>query len=201
MNLPSKVLQDAVDKLSIFPGIGKRSALRMVIFLLQQPKENVFAIGKALDRLKNEMTQCKQCFNVSEKEICSICEHKGRDETLICIVENFTDILAIEATGQYKGLYHVLGGLISPMDGITASELNIQTLINRVEESNVNELIFALSATMEGDTTSFYLRRQISNPQISFSQISRGVSLGSELEYIDEITLANSIENRVPYKD
>lgn len=199
MNLPSKVLEDAVDKLSIFPGIGKRSALRMVIFLLQQSPENVYAIGKALDKLKTHIKQCKSCFNVSEADICTICSNPHRDSKIICVVENFTDILAIEATGQFKGLYHVLGGLISPMDGVNAEDLNISELINRVSNGEVEEIIFALSATLEGDTTSFYLTRKIDKANLRFSQISRGVSLNSELEYIDEHTLANSIENRVPY--
>lgn len=201
MNLPSKILQDAVEKLSIFPGIGKRSALRMVIYLLQQPQENVFAIGKALDKLKTQIKQCTVCFNVSEESVCSICSNPHRDKEIICVVENFTDILAIEATGMFRGWYHVLGGLISPMDGISADELNIETLINRSKEENIGEIIFALSATMEGDTTAFYLKRKIQKEGLKFSQISRGVSLNSELEYIDEHTLANSIENRVPYKD
>jgi recombination protein RecR len=200
MNLPSTILQEAVEKLSIFPGVGKRSALRMVIYLLQQPDENVFAIGKALDKLKTQIKQCATCFNVSEESQCSICQNPLRDQQIICVVENFTDILAIEATGLYKGLYHVLGGLISPMDGIGAEELNISSLINRTEEGSIKEIIFALSATMEGDTTAFYLKRKIQQDQLIFSQISRGVSLNSELEYIDEHTLANSIENRVPYK-
>ena len=197
MKLPSKILEDAVDKLSIFPGIGKRSALRMVIYLLQQPDENVFAIGNALNRLKQEISMCKRCYNISEADFCDICSNKGREETQLCVVENFTDILALESTGQYKGLYHVLGGLISPMDGITADELNINSLFERTNNEPLNEIIFALSATMEGDTSAFYIRRKLSHlsPMI-FSQLSRGVSLGAELEYADEATLANSIVNR-----
>lgn len=197
MKLPSKILEDAVEKLSIFPGIGKRSALRMVIHLLQQPKENVFAIGNALNRLKDEISMCQKCHNIAESTLCEICSNPSRDESLLCVVENFTDILALESTGQYKGLYHVLGGLISPMDGITAEELNIQSLFDRMEKEPVQEIIFALSATMEGDTSAFYIRRKIQDAEhVIFSQLSRGVSLGTELEYADEATLANSLVNR-----
>lgn len=197
MKLPSKILEDAVEKLSIFPGIGKRSALRMVIHLLQQPDENVFAIGNALNRLKEEITMCQKCYNIAEAQFCEICQNPSRDESLLCVVENFTDILALESTGQFKGLYHVLGGLISPMDGITADELNINQLFKRVKEERVKEVIFALSATMEGDTSAFYIRRKMTESEhIIFSQLSRGVSLGAELEYADEATLANSIINR-----
>ncbi len=200
MQLPSKILEDAVDKLSIFPGIGKRTALRMVIYLLQQPNENVFAIGKALDRLKNEISICKQCHNIAEHDLCDICISKLRDESKLCIVENFTDILAIESTGQYRGYYHVLGGLISPMDGINADELNINTLLLRFNNTAIDELIFALSATMEGDTTSYYISKILKEHKITFTQISRGVSIGAELEFTDEATLAKSIINRVPYQ-
>lgn len=199
MKLPSPILEEAVERLSIFPGIGKRSALRMVIFLLQQPKENVTAIGHALNNLKNDISNCTKCYNIAERDLCGICANPSRNEELICVVENFTDILAIEATGQFKGLYHVLGGLISPMDGITAEELNIQALINRTSQGPIYELIFALSATMEGDTTAFYISRKLKDSGLNFSQISRGVSLGTELEFADEATLANSIVNRVPF--
>ena len=199
MKLPSQILEDAVDRLSIFPGIGKRSALRMVIFLLQQPNENVFAIGEALNRLKREMTVCQKCFNIAESDLCDICKNKGRDESTICVVENFTDILAIESTAQYKGSYHVLGGLISPMNGITPADLNIDSLIVRLDIENISELIFALSTTIEGDTTAYYIRRKMGENAITYSQISRGVSMGSELEFADEATLANSIVNRIPF--
>jgi len=197
VKLPSKILEDAVEKLSIFPGIGKRSALRMVIHLLQQPDENVFAIGNALNRLKEEITMCQRCYNIAESTHCEICQNPRREDSLLCVVENFTDILAIESTGQFKGLYHVLGGLISPMDGITADELNIDPLFDRVKNEPIKEIIFALSATMEGDTSAFYIRRKMAESEhIVFSQLSRGVSLGTELEYADEATLANSIINR-----
>ena len=199
MQLPSKILEDAVEKLSIFPGIGKRSALRMVIYLLQQPNENVFAIGKALDRLKRELSICERCHNISEDKLCDICKSKLRDASKLCAVENFTDILAIESTAQYKGYYHVLGGLISPMDGITPETLNIASLLKRIEDEPVDEIIFALSATMEGDTTAFYLTKKLKDRTINFTQISRGVSVGAELEFTDEATLARSIINRVPY--
>jgi len=199
LQLPSKILEDAVEKLSIFPGIGKRTALRMVIYLLQQPNENVFAIGKALDRLKRELSICARCHNIAEAELCNICKSKLRDSSKLCVVENFTDILAIESTAQYKGYYHVLGGLISPMDGITPETLNIGSLLKRMEEEPVEEIIFALSATMEGDTTAFYLTKKLKNMVTNFTQISRGVSVGAELEFTDEATLARSIVNRVPY--
>lgn len=199
MKLPSQILEDAVERLSIFPGIGKRSALRMVIFLLQQPNENVFAIGQALDRLKREITLCSQCFNIAEGGLCDICKNKSRDDQSLCIVENFTDVLAIESTGQYKGMYHVLGGLVSPMNGVTPNDLNINSLFDRIENQEMKEVIFALSATMEGDTTAFYIRRKIGEKSIAFSQISRGVSVGTELEFADEATLANSIVNRIPF--
>lgn len=189
-------MDDAVESLSIFPGVGKRSALRMVIYLLQQPDENVFAIGKALDKLKTALKTCQTCFNISENLLCDICQNQMRVESQLCVVENFTDILALEATAQFRGKYHVLGGLISPMNGITAEELNIVSLIERVKDNEINEIIFALSATMEGDTTAFYINRKIENQAIKRSQLSRGVSLGAELEYADEATLANSIINR-----
>ncbi len=200
MQLPSKILEDAVEKLSIFPGIGKRTALRMVIYLLQQPNENVFAIGKALDKLKLNIRNCNNCYNIAEHDLCDICLNKLRDETQLCIVENFTDILAIEATAQYRGYYHVLGGLLSPMDGVSAAELNIDGLILRAENKEIKEIIFALSATLEGDTTAFYLTKKLAHSNISFTQISRGVSIGADLEYTDEATLAKSIINRVAYQ-
>lgn len=196
----NKFIEDAVNEFSRLPGIGKRTALRLVLHLLKQKPEEVERFGNSFIKMRNEICYCKECHNISEKEICSICEDIKRDKNLLCIVEDIRDILAIENTNQFKGLYHVLGGIISPMDGIGPHDLNIETLINRVKENGMKEIIMALSTTMEGDTTVFYLYKRLKDFDIKISTIARGIAIGDELEYADEVTLGRSITNRIPYE-
>jgi recombination protein RecR len=199
-NFSSKLLQSAVDEFSKLPGIGKKTALRLVLHLLKQPEEEVEVFAKAFTNLRNNILYCRKCFNISDNEICEICASPNRDQTLICVVEDLRDVIAIENTGQFRGLYHVLGGLISPMDGVGPDDLQIDPLIKRITNDNVREIIFALSTTMEGDTTNFYIYRKLQNQDIKISTIARGISIGDELEYADEITLGRSILNRTPYQ-
>lgn len=201
MNFPSRLLEDAVQEFSSLPGIGQKTALRLVLHLLKQDKERVSQFGHAFIKLRQEVCFCKKCNNISDVELCNICSNPKRNETLVCVVEDIRDIMAIENTNQYNGLYHVLGGLISPMDGIGPSDLNIENLVNRVGEGDVKEVIMALSATMEGDTTVFYLHKKLKAFNSTISTIARGVSFGGELEYVDEITLGRSIVSRVPYEN
>ena len=200
----SKILDDAVHEFSRLPGIGKRSALRLVLHLLKIPAEDVRRLGSAMQRLREEIRYCKICNNISDTELCGICADPRRDDTVICVVEDIRDIIAIENTNQYRGKYHVLGGIISPMDGIGPGDLNVSTLIERISQPGLKEIIMALSATMEGDTTAFFIYKKIVQSGISgfrFSSIARGVSIGDELEYADEVTLGRSILNRVPYEN
>jgi len=201
MNIPSKYLENAVDQLSSLPGIGKKTALRLALNLLKRDPKDIERFASAILEMKSKVMRCKKCFNISDLEICSICSNLNREETIICIVEDFRDVMAIENTDQYKGFYHVLGGIISPMEGIGPEDLNIQPLLERVKEGTVKEIIFALSATMEGDTTGFYLFRKLSEFDIKVSSIARGVSIGDEIEYADEVTLGRSIVNRTPYEN
>lgn len=198
MNLqyPSSLLEKAVDEFAKLPGIGKKTAMRLVLHLLRQNTATVEGFGNALITLKHEVKYCKVCHNISDTETCQICSNPVRDKTIICIVENIRDVMAIEGTQQFKGLYHVLGGVISPMDGIGPNDLQIESLIRRVAQENIREIIFALSSTMEGDTTNFYISRKLTNMNIKLSIIARGISIGDELEYTDEITLGRSIVNR-----
>ncbi|HJX72318.1 MAG TPA: recombination mediator RecR [Bacteroidales bacterium] len=196
----SKLLEAAVEEFARLPGIGQKTALRLVLHLLRQDKEVANNFGKTIIQLRNEIMHCKICQNISDTEICNICSDNTRDRTLICVVENVKDVIAVENTHQYKGLYHVLGGIISPMDGIGPNDLSIKELEERLQEHMVKELILALSTTMEGDTTSFYLYRKFKDQDIMISSIARGVSIGDELEYTDEITLGRSIVNRTPFK-
>ncbi len=198
--LPSKLLEKAVAEFSSLPGIGKRTALRLVLHLLRQTKEDVFTFGNSIIELKNEIKFCSSCHNISDGDICSICANHNRDNSTICVVENITDVLAIEGTHQYNGIYHVLGGIISPMDGIGPGDLRIETLENKSKNGKVKEIIFALSATMEGDTTNFYLYKKLSKYTLEFTTIARGVAFGDELEYTDEITLGKSIVNRTSFQ-
>ncbi len=198
--LPSKLLEKAVTEFSSLPGIGKRTALRLVLHLLKQTKEDVFTFGNSIIELKNEIKFCSSCHNISDGDICSICTNHNRDSSIICVVENITDVLAIEGTHQYRGIYHVLGGIISPMDGIGPGDLRIETLENKARNGKVKEIIFALSATMEGDTTNFYLYKKLSKYTLEFTTIARGVAFGDELEYTDEITLGKSIVNRTSFQ-
>ena len=200
MEFSSKLLENAVYEMSQLPGIGKRTALRLVLYLLKQPEERTQLLSNALTRLKSEVNFCKSCNNISDTELCEICANPKRDESLVCVVEDIRDVMAIENTSQYNGLYHVLGGKISPMEGVGPQDLNIASLVTRVKEGTVKELILALSSTMEGDTTNFYIYRQLEGQEITTSTIARGISVGDELEYADEVTLGRSILNRIPFE-
>jgi recombination protein RecR len=200
MDYSSKLLENAVQEMSGFPGIGKRSALRMILHLLNQTEEHTIDLAKALVKLRTEIKFCKNCHNISDTEICEICNHPNRQKELVCVVEDTRDVMAIENTQQYKGLYHVLGGKISPMDGVGPQNLNINSLVDKVKTGKVEEIIFALSSTMEGDTTNFYIYKQIEKYNIKTSSIARGIAVGDELEFADEITLGRSIINRQPFE-
>ncbi len=200
MDYRSKLLNQAVDQMASLPGIGKRTALRLVLHLLNQPKESVHQFSASFQQLKDNIQFCKSCFNIAETELCEICANPKRNNEIICIVQDIRDVLAIESTGQYFGKYHVLGGIISPMDGIGPEDLRIKELIDRIEKEKINEVIFGLCATMEGDTTNFYIYRKLQNKNLKLSLISRGIGVGNQLEYIDELTLGKSIINRSPYE-
>lgn len=200
MNFSSKLLENAVDEVSQLPGIGKRTALRLVLYLLKQPKQRTEGLTTALSALRNEIKTCKKCHNISDVDLCEICANPNRDEQLLCVVEDIRDVMAIESTAQYRGMYHVLGGKISPMEGIGPQNLTIESLVNKIKEGQVRELIFALSPTMEGDTTNFYIFKQIEKCDITVSTIARGIAIGDELEYADEVTLGRSILQRVPFE-
>lgn len=200
MDFSSKLLENAVHEMSQLPGIGKRTALRLVLHLLKQPAEQTTNLSKALEKLRAEIKLCSSCHNISDVELCEICASSKRDESLVCIVEDIRDVMAIESTGQYRGLYHVLGGKISPMEGIGPQDLTIASLIEKTKKGIIKELIFALSSTMEGDTTNFYIYKQLEGLNISTSTIARGVAVGDELEYADEVTLGRSIINRIPFE-
>jgi recombination protein RecR len=200
MDFSSKLLERAVNEMSQLPGIGKRTALRLVLHMLRQPKEQTLALAEAIQSMRNEVKFCKSCHNISDVELCEICSNSNRNEEIICVVEDVRDVMAIENTSSFKGLYHVLGGKISPMDGIGPHDLNIDSLVNKVKEGKVKELIFALSSTMEGDTTNFYIFKKIQDFEVLISTIARGISVGDELEYADEITLGRSIINRIPFE-
>lgn len=198
---PSALLENAVNEFSKLPGIGRKTALRLVLHLLRQNDEHVEDFAKAMTILKKEVKYCGSCHNISDSEICSICADNSRDPSIVCVVENIKDVMAIENTVQYKGQYHVLGGIISPIDGVGPSDIEIESLINRVKEQEVKEVVLALSATMEGDTTNFYIFRKLSPYNVKVSIIARGVSVGNELEYTDEVTLGRSILNRTPFDE
>lgn len=200
MEFSSKILERAVNEMSQLPGIGKRTALRLVLHMLRQPKEQTLALSDALQTMRNEIKFCQSCHNISDKDICEICASNNRNREIVCVVEDIRDVMAIENTSTYKGLYHVLGGKISPMDGIGPQDLNIESLVKKVKEGKIKELIFALSSTMEGDTTNFYIYKQIQDYEVVTSTIARGISVGDELEYADEITLGRSIVNRIPFE-
>jgi len=198
---PSRLLENAVNEFSKLPGIGRKSALRLVLHLLRQDTEQVHAFGNSLILLRDEIKHCKVCHNISDTELCQICSNPSRNSSVICVVENIRDVMSIENTQQFNGLYHVLGGIISPMDGIGPSDLEIESLVNRVASGEVIEVILALSTTMEGDTTNFYIYRKLKDYEVRLSTLARGVSIGDELEYTDEITLGRSLVNRVPYEN
>ena len=198
---PSALLENAVKEFSKLPGIGRKTALRLVLHLLRQDNEHVEGFAEAITTLKKEVKYCSSCHNISDSEVCNICADTTRDSSVVCVVENIKDVMAIENTVQYKGKYHVLGGIISPIDGIGPSDVEIASLINRVKEKQIKEVILALSATMEGDTTNFYIYRKLESLNIKISIIARGVSVGNELEYTDEVTLGRSILNRTPFNE
>lgn len=195
---PSALLERAVDEISRLPGIGRKTALRLALHLLRQDVATADALAEALTRLRHDVKYCSVCHNISDSDVCPICSDTHRDISTICVVENVQDVMAIENTQQYHGLYHVLGGIISPMDGIGPSDLNIDSLVKRVGEGGVKEVILALSSTMEGDTTNFYISRRLQPLGVAVSMIARGISVGNELEYTDEVTLGRSIVNRTP---
>jgi recombination protein RecR len=198
-NFSSKLLQNAVNELAKLPGIGKRTATRLALYMLKQPPKNIERLGESLINLRTNIKFCNKCHNISETEICSICANPKRKTEQVCVVEDIRDVIAIENTGQYFGLYHILGGLISPIEGISPSDLNLDSLLKRIATKEVKELIFALSATVDGDTTNFYIFKKLNGQSIQMSTLSRGVSVGDEIEYADEITLGRSIVNRQPY--
>jgi recombination protein RecR len=196
---PSKLLENAVNEFASLPGIGRKTALRLVMNLLKRDSEEVKRFGESIIRLHMEIHYCRSCHNISDSEMCSICSDEKRDRSLICVVENIQDVMAIENTRQYRGVYHVLGGIISPVDGIGPADLKIDTLEEKVKNGGISEIILALSTTMEGDTTNFYLFRRLNKYNVFLTTLARGVAIGDELEYTDEITLGRAINNRNPY--
>ncbi|MCH8232482.1 MAG: recombination protein RecR [Bacteroidetes bacterium] len=202
MEYPSQHIEEAVNEISKLPGIGKKTALRLVLHLLKQPNAETRSLAQALIRMRDETKFCKVCHNISDREICRICSSPRRDNTIVCVIEDTRDVMAIENTGQYLGLYHVLGGVISPIEGIGPDNLNISSLLKRINasDSNVKELILALNPTMEGDTTSFFITKKISRSGLKVTSLARGVPVGGELEYADEITLGRSITARIHYQ-
>jgi recombination protein RecR len=200
MEFSSKILERAVDEVSRLPGIGKRTALRLVLHLLKQPKEQVKYLTEAIDTVRNNINYCKKCYNISDFDICEICNNPKRNQEIICVVEDIRDVMAIEQTACFNGVYHVLGGKISPIDGVSPSMLNINSLIEKINIGNIKELIFAMSATIEGDTTIYYIYKHLKNIDLKISTIARGLAVGDELEYADEVTLSRSILQRIPYQ-
>ena len=201
MNFSSKLLENAVSEMSQLPGIGKRTALRLVLFLLQQPNSQTKDLSSSLIELIDNVILCESCHNISDNKLCEICSNNKRNKSIICVVEDIRDVMAIESTGQFNGIYHVLGGKISPIEGIGPNQLNISSLIKKVNSDHISELIFALSATMEGDTTNFYIYKQLEDSEIKITTIARGVSVGNELEFTDEVTLGRSIIKRIPFEN
>jgi recombination protein RecR len=200
MEFSSKLLQTAVDEVAQLPGIGRRTALRLVLHLMRQPQSQTLHLTEALQKMRQNINFCKNCHNISDSELCEICINTNRNQELVCVVEDIRDVMAIESTASFRGVYHVLGGKISPMDGIGPHDLKINSLIEKVKSGTIKELIFALSSTMEGDTTNFYIFKQIQDTDVVISTIARGISVGDELEYADEITLGRSITNRIPFE-
>ena len=201
MEFSSKLLERAVNEMAQLPGIGKRTALRLVLHLLKQPTEQTQFLTQALTAMREEIKLCKSCHNISDLEVCEICSNPSRNHKIICVVEDVRDVMAIENTNQFKGIYHVLGGKISPIDGIGPSQLTISSLVEKVRTGQVEELIFALSSTMEGDTTNFYIFKQVKDLEVKISAIARGIAVGDELEYADEVTLGRSILHRIPFEN
>lgn len=200
MDFSSKLLESAVNEMAQLPGIGKRTALRLVLHLLKQPKEQTNYLSEALKNFRDDIKLCENCHNISDVELCEICTNSRRNPELICVVEDIRDVMAIENTAQFKGLYHVLGGKISPIEGIGPHNLTIDNLVQKVDKGGIKEIILALSSTMEGDTTNFYIYRQLQKFDVNLTTIARGISVGDEIEYADEVTLGRSIINRVPFE-
>lgn len=200
MELPSKLVENAVNEMAQLPGIGKRTALRLVLHLLKQPLDQTEALAEALASMRKDIQFCQTCHTISDEEICTICSNSARDASIICVVEDVRDVMAIENTNMFKGVYHVLGGKISPIEGIGPSQLKINSLVDKVKDGRVSEIIFALSSTMEGDTTNFYIYKQLKDFTLKMSTIARGISVGDELEYADEITLGRSLLHRIPFE-
>ncbi len=198
MNLSSALLEAAVKEFAKLPGIGKKTALRLVLHLLKQQQEEVSEFSETIQRMREEIKFCKTCFNISDNDACSICLNPSRKKEVICVVENIRDVIAIESTEQFNGVYHVLGGIISPLDGVGPDQLTIESLVERVKSEKTKEIVFALSPTIQGDTTIYYIRKKLNDPQLKYTAIARGISFGGELEYADEMTLAKSIRNRLP---
>ena len=201
MNFSSKLIEEAVNEFSTLPGVGKRTALRFVLHLMKLDQTDVTKFGNAFIKLRNELRYCSNCHNVADKPLCNICENPNRDLSTVCVVEDIRDVMAIENTQQYRGSYHVLGGIISPMDGIGPADLTIESLVSKTSNGEIKEVIMALSTTMEGDTTNFYIYKRLKEFNITISTIARGVSIGDELAYADEVTLGRSIVNRMPYEN
>ena len=201
MNYSSKLLENAVNELARLPGIGRKTALRLALHLIRQEAQNVESFSKAILAMRNEIKRCNTCHNISDNEVCDICSNQKRDQSLVCVVQDIRDVMAIENTNQYTGLYHVLGGIISPIDGIGPDDLKIESLINKVAEGYIKEVILALPTTIEGDTTNFYLSRKLSDYSLALSTIARGIAIGDDIEFTDEITLGRSIINRVPFSE
>lgn len=201
MEFSSKLLQNAVNEVGLLPGIGRRTALRLVLHLLNQDQDVTTDLAKALIELKTKIKRCKNCANISDQEVCEICSNPKRDKSLVCVVEDIRDVMAIENTEQYRGVYHILNGKINPIEGIGPNDLNISPLVEKAKQGKVTEIIFALSSTMEGDTTNFYIYKQLESFEIKTSTIARGISVGDELEFADEVTLGRSITNRIPFEN
>ena len=197
----SKLLENSLNELSKLPGIGKKTALRLALYILKEENNYAESLGNSIIKLRNEIQYCKTCHNISDSETCEICSNPKRDHSTLCVVEDVRDVMAIENTGQFTGIYHILGGIISPMDGIGPGDLNIESLIKKISEDKINEVIMALSTTIEGDTTNYYIYKKLSRFNIKITTIARGISIGDELEYADEITLGRSIINRMPYEN
>ncbi|MCX6228588.1 MAG: recombination mediator RecR [Bacteroidia bacterium] len=200
-HFPSKLLENAVNEFSKLPGIGKKTALRLVLHLLKKEPDEVARFSKALTQLRDEVKHCRICRNISDSDVCNICSNPARDHRLVCVVENIRDVMSVENTQQYRGVYHVLGGIISPMDGIGPADLEIDSLLERVSKGEADEVIFALSTTMEGDSTNFYIFKKLKDHKIKITTLARGVSIGDEIEYTDEITLGRSIVNRMLFEN
>jgi recombination protein RecR len=200
MNYPSKLIENAVEQLSRLPGIGKKTAVRLVLHLLKQSENEVSQFGSSFIEMRNNIRYCNSCHNVSDVDLCEVCSNPHRDRSTVCVVEDIRDVMAIENTNQFRGVYHLLGGVISPMNGVGPRDLHIETLVSRVQSGEIKEVIMALSTTMEGDTTNFYIYKRLKEFDIQLSTIARGIAIGDELEYTDEVTLARSIVNRTPYE-